>query len=128
MPMHFLSIWNPAVVRTIMIAGLVLLLNACSTGYTSGIPDSSARVAQDVPEYFLVGSPNSLETEEPRMGEGCRNPMVDPRDGTRLRLVRSISDRGDYEVMAGKYGVEENELLRLECSTGRVIGIVPDRD
>lgn len=50
--------------------------------------------------------------------------MVDPRTGERLRRVRSSEDRADYEVPEGRCGVGEQELLRLECHTGRVIGIV----
>ena len=56
-------------------------------------------------------------------GAGCLSPMVDPRDGAQLRFVFSAS-YGDYEVPAGRYGASANELLRLDCNTGRVIGIV----
>lgn len=80
--------------------------------------------ATDVPEYFLVGTHAGPAVSEPEPGSGCRNPMVDPRDGTRLLLVRSAEGRGDYEVPAGRYGVGKQELLRLECETGRVLGIV----
>ena len=58
---------------------------------------------------------------------GCLNPMVDPRDGTRLTLVNSQEGRiGDYGVPAGRYGVGGKELLRIQCGTGRAIGIIPD--
>jgi hypothetical protein len=50
--------------------------------------------------------------------------MIDPRDHTRLTLIRSAGGVGDYEAPPGRYGVQEGELLRLECATGRVIGIV----
>jgi hypothetical protein len=56
-------------------------------------------------------------------GPGCVSPMVDPRDGTEVRFVFSTS-YGDYEVPAGRYGVGAGELLRLDCNTGRVIGLV----
>jgi hypothetical protein len=33
---------------------------------------------------------------------------------------------GDYAVNpAGRYGVRENQLLRVDCRTGQAIGIVP---
>ena len=56
-------------------------------------------------------------------GPGCVSPMVDPRDGTEVRFVFSTS-YGDYEVPAGRYGAGAGELLRLDCNTGNVIGLV----
>jgi hypothetical protein len=50
--------------------------------------------------------------------------MVDPRDGTTLKLIRSKDGRGDYEVPPGRYGVGEGKLLRLDCATGRIVAIV----
>jgi hypothetical protein len=51
--------------------------------------------------------------------------MVDPRDGTRLRFIRVVGGRGDYEVPEGRYGTGTTGVLRLECNTGRVVGVVP---
>ena len=60
--------------------------------------------------------------------DSCRSPLIDPRDQTQIRIVRSGGSggghRGDYEVPAGRYGVGENELLRIECSSGEPLGIV----
>jgi hypothetical protein len=54
--------------------------------------------------------------------------MYDFSDGTRLTLVSSQEGRvGDYAVPDGRYGVGANEALRLDCNTGRVIGVVPRR-
>jgi hypothetical protein len=50
--------------------------------------------------------------------------MVDPRDGTRIVFLRSAGQRADYAVAGGRYGVNEYELLRLDCNTGTVIGVV----
>jgi hypothetical protein len=50
--------------------------------------------------------------------------MVDPRTGLRLVLERSESGHGDYAVPAGRYGVEPGHLLRLDCATGKTLGIV----
>jgi hypothetical protein len=86
--------------------------------------DDKAHEATNVPDHFLVGTPNGTATSEPTPDEGCRNPMVDPRDGTKIQLIRSSHDRGDYKVSTGRYGVGEKELLRLDCGTGRVVGIV----
>ena len=98
------------------------IVGCASTDFAS---DRQARSAVDVPDHFMVGMPNSTATTAPKPGEGCRSPMVDPRDGARLVLVRSLDDRGDYKAPAGRYGLGDGELLRLECSTGRVIGVVP---
>lgn len=103
----------------VVVAGL-LLAGCASTDIGS---DSQARAAVDVPDHFLVRAPEG-DIVQPSAGQGCRNPMVDPSDGTRLTLVRSRGDRGDYEAPAGRYGVGERELLRLECSTGKVVGVV----
>lgn len=66
---------------------------------------------------------------EPRESGACRNPMVDPRDGTRLTLVQSqrggSGQVGDYRVPEGRYGVGTGELLRLDCGSGRPVGVVP---
>lgn len=86
--------------------------------------DDTAWVAKNAPNHFLVGTPNGTATSKPNPDEGCRNPMVDPRDGTKIQLIRSSRDRGDYQVPTDRYGVGDKELLRLDCGTGRVVGIV----
>ena len=118
-------------VRTALFLGrctalsLLVALGACSAGSSTGFPaDRGVRPASDLPAYFLVGRLDSPETAEPVAGEGCRSPMVDPRDETRLRLVRSAAGQGDYEVPAGRYGTSGDDLLRLDCGTGRPLGIV----
>ena len=91
---------------------------ACATGHRSAMPaDDRARPASDVPTAFTFLTPAA--------GDACRNPAVDPRDQTRLVLVRAASGRGDYAVPAGRYGVGAADLLRLTCATGAVVGIVP---
>ena len=55
---------------------------------------------------------------------GCATPMVDPRDRTQIRLIRSVAPRGDYTVPEGRYGVGPEELLRLDCTTGAPLGVV----
>jgi hypothetical protein len=107
----------------LLLLAVFALTGGCATANFP--PDGAARTAQNLPDYFRVGTPTGTTTVEPIQGEGCQNPMVDPRTEARLRLVRSQGDRGDYEVPGGRYGVGTQELLRLECKTGRVVGIVP---
>lgn len=107
-----------AVVRTAVLA-VILGCAACAHAGTGA--DASLRAAEDTPVQFVTddGTPAVQE---------CRSPMVDPRDQTQLRLVRSApfgnEHRGDYQVPEGRYGVREGELLRINCETGQVIGIV----
>ena len=98
------------------------MLAACATSdfdpsRVVGQPEAS-------PERFLVGLPNGSGTRETKGGEGCLSPMVDPRSSLRITMVRSSLDRGDYAVPEGAYGLERGQLLRLDCTTGRVIGVV----
>lgn len=60
-------------------------------------------------------------------GNTCKSPMIDPTDGTEVRMERSFtSGMGEYSVPEGKYGVGRGELLRINCNTGEVVGIVKE--
>ena len=97
---------------------LLLPAGACATGARSGMTDDAGlRPARDVPTAFTFETPASTAA--------CQNPAVDPRDGTRLTLVRSGQGRGDYAVPGGRYGAGPAELLRLSCATGAIVGLVP---
>jgi hypothetical protein len=100
---------------------LVAALAGCSATHHGGA-NAMISPAIDTPTHFLVEGSGG-KTEEPAPGK-CRNPMIDPRDGTRIALERSSEDRGYYRVPVGRYGVRRGELLLIECGTGRVIGIV----
>jgi hypothetical protein len=56
--------------------------------------------------------------------------MVDPRNGTFLNLMRSKNGVGDYQVLGkeneldSSYGVDPRHLLRIDCATGKALGIV----
>jgi hypothetical protein len=104
--------------RPALAAALLCVAGACATG-GSFPDDASARAATDVPDAFTV------PPLAPGMGDAtCRSPVADPRDGARLHLMRSTDGRGDYQVPEGRYGVGARELLRIDCATGRVVGIV----
>jgi hypothetical protein len=85
--------------------------------------DAAAKIhpASDCPNHFVA---KGSDTAAP--SGAARSPMVDPRDGTEIRLVRSDRGWGDYEVPAGRYGLKSGELLRLDTATGRVLGIIQE--
>jgi hypothetical protein len=117
-------------------AGVRLVLLAAAPGVTGcalGYAGSSAtsrdhlavRPATDVPARFEpYDAALRLAPGDTIAGAGCVSPMVDPRDGTRVRFINATW-YGDYVVPAGRYGAREGEVLRLECNTGRVLGLVP---
>ncbi|MCM4160808.1 hypothetical protein FHG64_00405 [Antarcticibacterium flavum] len=83
--------------------------------------EEDVRTAVDVPERF--STPPGLAWG----ANTCINPIIDPADGTELILIQSMDGLGDYRVTGGKYGVNTGELLRLNCRTGEVVGIVRGR-
>jgi hypothetical protein len=128
-------------------------LGACAAfrGTSSGPRwQENGRVARNLPTMFVADTTN--RAAQPTLGGGCTVRLVDPRDGTLLVLVRSqqlevgrAADvtrsptrdnipptrpaqpdvRGDYSVdFPERYGVAPGELLRLDCVTGRALGIV----
>ncbi|HEV7992593.1 MAG TPA: hypothetical protein VGP25_12260 [Gemmatimonadaceae bacterium] len=83
------------------------------------------RVATRVPPRFEPSDASlRLSDGDTLAGPGCVSPMKDPRDGREIRSVYSTSWYGDYEIPVGRYGSVSGELLRVECNTGRVIGLV----
>jgi hypothetical protein len=104
-------------------AFLVLALLGCASS-RNDLSGPVVGVALDVPDHFKVARSGLGKSEEPGADGVCRNPMVDPRDGTQLLLRRSSGGRGDYWVESQKYGVTSAQLLRVDCATGKAIGIV----
>lgn len=94
-------------------------LAACAS--TSWPIEANSSVISDTPDHFLVIEGDTGATSEPS-GPACRNPMTDPRDGTRLALVRSSGGFGDYQPDRRRYGLADNQLLRINCSNGRPVG------
>lgn len=77
------------------------------------------RAAINTPEFF------ETKAGVVATGNSCINPMIDPTDGTEITMVTAFGNgTGDYKVVSGKYGVGQGELLRINCRTGEVIGIV----
>lgn len=90
-------------------------------------PDTSARPAQGAPPRFLPADTTLIVAGADTFATGgCVSPMRDPRTGTVVHFERALGDRGDYAVQQGTstYGLAADELLRLTCNTGHVIGVV----
>jgi hypothetical protein len=107
---------HPKWIFTSIVMVGVVAHTGCATHH-----DSAAVIhpASDCPDHFVAkGSVAAVPSD------AARNPMVDPRNGTEIILVRSDRGWGDYQVPEGSYGVNRGELLRLDPATGRVIGIV----
>jgi hypothetical protein len=115
----------------------VAVLAACASGggstgsATTGPANGAAnRESYDLPDHFLVSVTGLAQAEEPRPGEGCRNPLIDPRNSTALHLVRSKDGLGDYQVLdeqyavLPRYGADSRHYLRIDCATGKPVGIV----
>ena len=101
------------------ISGLFLLAFLIGCGSSQNFGDKTIRPATDTPVAF-----------EPKRGSfdgsSCKSPLVDPRSGVEIIMVMAQGGLGDYRVPSGRYGVKDKELLRLNCSTGEIIGIVKD--
>jgi hypothetical protein len=109
--------------------GAAAALVACASGRGS-VAGGIVAEAKDLPDHFMVSVTGVSQMEEPKAGEGCKNPMVDPRKGTVLNLVRSKDGIGDYQVLGKeyelepRYGVDSRHYLRVDCATGKALGIV----
>ena len=93
----------------------------CASSHVEGFPsDASVRPLTDAPTQFAVSA--SAGTRLPT--DICQSPLFDQRDGTTLRLERSVPGRGDYDVPTGHYGAQAGDLVRVDCRTLKPIGLV----
>ncbi len=95
---------------------LFLLTTGCGSSNTTA--QLISRAPENVPEAFV-----------PREGvifdsTSCKSPLIDPNDGEAIMMIKSHTSYGDYLGTEGKYGLRKRELLRINCRTGEVIGIV----
>lgn len=93
------------------------LVISCGTS-AAPIAGEILRQPENAPEAFTPGEKVSLDESS------CKSPMIDPQDGTSIVLHQSSGSIGDYEVPEGKYGLQKRELLRLDCETGEVLGVI----
>jgi hypothetical protein len=106
-------------IGTLRLATIAAL--GCASSHVGGFPpDAAVRPLTDAPTQFaLSGSARTRMSTDI-----CQSPLVDQRNGTTLRLERSVPGRGDYEVPAGHYGAQAGDLVRVDCRTLQPIGLV----
>ena len=99
---------------------------ACSVGgggSRRSVIESPAPVTAP-PRFVPLDSTKVIAPADTLFGDGCLSPLADPVTGIQIILIRSESGLGDYLAPSGSYGITDGQLLRLDCNTGRVLGIV----
>ncbi|MDZ4698884.1 MAG: hypothetical protein SH809_04180 [Rhodothermales bacterium] len=108
----------------LLLVSAALLFAGCARIIESSMPEDILRPLQNAPERFLRVDAGGTPLPNAFGGDTCHNPLVDLRDGTRLTLTRSANGWGDYQADGGQYGVDEDERLRIRCSSGIPAGVV----
>ncbi len=99
---------------------------ACSVGGSGNmrsVIESPAPVTAP-PRFVPLDSAKVIAPADTLVGDGCLSPLADPVTGTQIILIRSESGLGDYLAPSGSYGIRDGHLIRLDCNTGKVLGIV----
>jgi hypothetical protein len=98
---------------------------ACARATNDFPLDAEVRPPAGAPSRFIfdVGALSMDSVHQMK----CRTPLWDLRDSTKLELVRSHEGKklGDYSVTPERYRVGPQDLLRLSCENGTIIGVVP---
>jgi hypothetical protein len=109
--------------RARVLAGMLIL---AASGGCSTMKDALKTTPENI-ERPAAGTPGTFVREDglPNLSTTCMATLLDQQDKSTVQLVRTVrSGQGDYRVAAGKYGVGDNELLRVDCATARPVGIV----
>jgi hypothetical protein len=110
-----------AVLRMGAVVLTVVAMLGCASSHVEGFPaDASVRPITDAPTQFAL----STSARSRLSSDICQSPLVDQRNGTTLRLERSVPGSGDYDVPAGRYGAQAGDLVRVDCRTLKPIGLV----
>jgi hypothetical protein len=108
-------------------AALGVALAACSAAAGSGSFPTAVLPAMPTgaPAHFVPADPmKTMGSADTSNASPCLSPLKDPRTGTTIILVRSENGVGDYLAPSGAYGIPDGQLLRLECGSGEVLGLV----
>ena len=116
------------VVSGVALAVSLLLISACGQNSSTGLPGAAPlRAGTDLPVQFEPPAGfGRLSPTDTISGNACLSPMHDPRDNIEIKMVRAANGQADYTVPDGHYGVGQHQLLRLDCNTGRPLGIVKE--
>ena len=106
--------------NTLVLVSLAIALTACASGTAQMVRGP----ASDTPAAFLVLDTATGESRPVDPNLTCESPLVDPRSGRKLMMVRSENGLGDYRPDEPSYGLTGTELLRVNCSTGVTLGRV----
>ena len=103
----------------------LLLTSGCSThaGSMHSVVEQPPPVTAPL-RFVPLDSANVIAPADTMAGDGCLSPMKDPVTGVQIVLLRSESGLGDYQAPSGSYGLRDDQAIRLDCNTGRVVGIV----
>ena len=106
----------------------VVLAGACGMNSSTGFPSTAPlQAGTDLPAQFEPPAGfGRLSPTDTIPGNACLSPMRDMRNDTSIKMVRAANGQADYRVPDGRYGVGQHQLLRLDCNTGRPLGIVKD--
>lgn len=106
-------------IRKYLMILCIAALSGCGSSNASTDADQEVlRPPSDAPESF------SAVFATPVGSKDCQSRLVDPVDQVELVLIKSFDGVGDYLVPLGKYRMASDELLRINCRTGKVIGVV----
>jgi hypothetical protein len=98
---------------------------ACSIGGSGSMGEVATPAPTSAPSRFVPLDPTKLIVPaDTTAGDGCLSPLKDPATDVQLILIRSESGLGDYLAPSGSYGIPDGKLLRIDCNTGSVVGLV----
>ena len=101
------------------------IIAACSVGGSGSMRDVATPAPVTAPARFVpLDSAKWLAPADTTAGDGCLSPMLDPAKNIQIVLIRSESGLGDYQAPSGAYGIRDGTLIRIECNTGAVVGLV----
>ena len=100
-------------------------LTACSIGGSGNMGAVAAPAPVTAPTRFVpLDAANLIAPTDTTAGSGCLSPLRDPAKDIQIILIRSESGLGDYLAPSGSYGIPDGKLLRIDCNTGSVVGLV----
>ncbi|MBB1060829.1 hypothetical protein [Marilutibacter spongiae] len=109
--------------KALITTSLAATLMAACVSTTPPAPANLGPLHGMPPQFQVLD--RSTGSAHAASGPDCQSPLVDPRDGTRLVLMRSNNGAGDYRPDSIRYGLTISQLLRVDCHSGRPLGAVP---